>query len=293
VLAKVQLGLQQPTKRTTDDVRRAAVDRLGPVQLDLTSQLMSTGEASALHDDGHGLTSAPRAAFAAVLFLGWGILTVIWVSSTINLAADGESSAVISAVLSLALLTLLAGMEGLEVAVIDRWRVLYPERTTSELAAWLAARQLFVALIVTTATILSHRSELTIPFTSETISGTTVPKLFDIVWTGFTVLWFAQILPKHMAATNPDRYLGVLRRPLFPVVDVVRKIGVSMPAEWVARAVERRLDWPLTSAEEIEEAVLPREESLGRIWRELIPETPPASRAPGSRDTTQSGPAAE
>ena len=122
-------------------------------------------------EEGHSLSSAPRAAFAAVLFLGWAILTVIWVSSTIDLAADGESSAVISAVLSLALLTLLAGMEGLEVAVIDRWRVLYPERTTSQLAAWLAARQLFVALIVTTATILSHRSELTIPFTSETISG--------------------------------------------------------------------------------------------------------------------------
>ena len=50
-----------------------------------------------------------------------------------------------------------------------------------------------------------------------------MPKLFDIAWTGFTVLWFAQIFPKHMAATNPDRYLGDLRRPLFPVVDVVRR----------------------------------------------------------------------
>ena len=254
---------------------------------------MSTGEASASSGEGRSLTSAPRAAFAAVLFLGWGILTVIWVSSTIDLAADGESSAIVSAVLSLALMTLLAGMEGLEVAVIDRWRVLYPDRTTSQLAAWLAARQLFVALIVTTATILSHRSELTIPFTSETISGTTLPKVFDIVWTGFTVLWFAQILPKHMAATNPDRYLGVLRRPLFPVVDVVRRVGVSLPAEWVARAVERRLDWPLTSAEEIQESVLPREGSLGTIWRELIPETPPESGAPGPRDQAEPGRAGE
>jgi hypothetical protein len=250
---------------------------------------MSTGEVSASSGDGRSAASAARAAFAAVLFVGWAILTVIWVSSTIDLAADGEVSAVISAVLSLALLTLLAGMEGLEVAVIDRWRVLYPERTTSELAAWLAARQLFVALIVTTATILSHRSELTIPFTSETISGETLPKVFDIVWTGFTVLWFAQIFPKHLAATNPDRYLGVLRGPLFPIVEVVRKIGVSQPAEWVAKAVERRLDWPLTSAEEIEEAVLPREESLGRIWRELIPETPPESGAPGPQGQTEPG----
>ena len=227
--------------------------------------------------------SAPRAAFAAVLFLGWGLLTVIWVASTIDLAADGDVSAIVSAVVSLALMALLAGMEGLEVAVIDRWRSIYPDRPTSHLAAWLAARQLFVALIVTTATILSHRSELIIPFTSESISGTTLPKVFDIVWTGFTVLWFAQILPKHLAATNPDRYLGFLRRPLFPVVDVVRRIGVSLPAEWVAKAVERRLDWPLTEAERMQEAVAPQEESLGRIWRELIPESPPQRGAGGPR----------
>ena len=83
---------------------------------------MSTGEVSASSGDGRSVASAACAAFAAVLFLGWAILTVIWVGSTIDLAADGEVSAVISAVISLALLTLLAGMEGLEVAVIDRWR---------------------------------------------------------------------------------------------------------------------------------------------------------------------------
>lgn len=243
--------------------------------------------------DGHTLTSAPRIAFGVVLFVGWGILTVLWVGSTIDLAADGEIAAVISAVVAIALLTLLAGMEGLEVAVIDRWRVLYPDRSTSQLAGWLAARQLFVALIVTTATILSHRSEITLPGTSFSISEGTPLKLFDIVWTGFTVLWFAQIFPKHLAATNPDRYLGFLRAPLFPIVEVVRKIGVSQPGEWVAKAVERRLNWPLTAAEEIEEAVIPREESLAGIWRQLIPETPPEGGAPGARDVTEPGRAGE
>jgi Mg2+/Co2+ transporter CorB len=111
--------------------------------------------------------------------------------------------------------------------------------------------------------------------------------VFDIVWTGFTVLWFAQIFPKHLAATNPDRYLGFLRGPLFPIVEVVRRIGVSQPAEWVAKAVERRLAWPLTQTE-IEEAVLPREESLAGAWRELIPETPERG-APTPRDLTQPG----
>jgi hypothetical protein len=249
--------------------------------------------AAAPSEAGTSLRHAPGNVIGAVLFCAWGVETIMWVASTINLAADGEGAAIITALAALARMCLLAGMEGLEVAVIDRWRVLYPERTTSQLAAWLAARQLFVALIVTTATILSHRSELTIPFTSETISGTTLPKVFDIVWTGFTVLWFAQILPKHMAATNPDRYLGVLRRPLFPVVDLVRQAAIAKPAEWVAQAVEHRLHWPLTSAEQIQEAVLPHEGSLGQIWRELIPETPPAGAAPGPRDQAEPGRAGE
>ena len=104
------------------------------------------------------LRSVPRVTFGVVLFVAWGIETFFWVYATIHSAADGEVMPVVTAVAALALLVLLAGMEGLEVAVIDRWRSLYPQRTTSDLAAWLAARQLFVALIVTTATLLAHRT---------------------------------------------------------------------------------------------------------------------------------------
>ena len=230
--------------------------------------------------------SAPRFAFGVVLFVAWALATVVWVASTINLAADGDGMAVVTAVVAIALLTLLAGMEGLEVAVIDRWRVLYPDRPTSHLAAWLAARQLFVALIVTTATILINRSEIIVPLTGVSIDEGILLKVFDIVWTTATVLWFAQIFPKHLAATNPDRYLHYLRRSLFPVVEVVRRSGVPQPGEWVASAVERRLDWYMTDAEKMQESVAPPAESLGHIWRELIPESPPEKRAPAPRDET-------
>jgi hypothetical protein len=250
---------------------------------------MATAEGSPAAE-GSQLRSAPRFVFGVVLFVAWGIATVIWVASTIALVADGEAMAIVSAVVALLLLTLLAGMEGLEVAVIDRWRQLYPERPTSDLAAWLAARQLFVALIVTTATILANRSELIVPGTSLSIDHGAPLKIFDIAWTGLTVLWFGQIFPKHLAATNPDRYLEHLRRSLFPVVEVVRRMGVSQPGEWVASAIERRLKWPLTAAEEMQEAVLPREESLGRIWRALIPGRPPETGAGGAQDVRESGP---
>ena len=137
-------------------------------------------------------------------------------------------------------------MEGLEVAVIDRWKVMYPDRSTSSWPGWLAARQLFVALIVTTATLLANRSEVIVPLTGSASMKACPCAVFDIAWTGFTVLWFAQIFPKHLAATNPDRYLSHLRRLLFPIVEGVNKSGVPKPGAWTASGVERRLNWPLT-----------------------------------------------
>jgi hypothetical protein len=235
---------------------------------------------------GASLRSAPRVAFGAVLFLAWGIETLFWVYATVDSAANGDVMPLVTAVAALALLVLLAGMEGLEVSVIDRWQHLFPTRSLSDLAAWLAARQLFVALVVTAVTLLAHRDAIIVPFTSTEVTEGLALGLFDLTWTLFTVLWFAQIFPKHLAATNPDRYLKHLRRTLFPCVEAVRQVGVSQPGEWVAGGVERRLDWPLPHVESIEEAPPAREASLAAIWRELIPE-----RAPGrgtARGATQS-----
>jgi hypothetical protein len=216
--------------------------------------------------------SAPRAAFGGLLFVAWIAASIIWVWSTIDALADGEPMALVSAVAALALIALLAAMEGLEVAAIDRWRVIYPERTASGLAAWLAARQFFVAAIVTSATLLSERDPWIIPGTSADLDGIAAAVL-QLSWTGLTVLWFGQIFPKHLAATNPDRYLRHLRSFCFPVVDVVRKAGVSQPGEWTAAFVERRLDWH--PEVEIEEAPPRPRESLAEIWRQLIPESAP------------------
>ena len=239
---------------------------------------MSAGHAITTADQGTRIRSAPRVAFGAILFIAWGIETILWFASTVDRVADGEALPLISAVAALALMCLLAGMEGLEVAVIDRWRSMYPDRTTSELAGWLAARQLFVALIVTTATILAHRETIIIPGTSTEITGGFALGVFDLTWTGFTVLWFAQIFPKHLAATNPDRYLRHLRHTLFPIVEVVRRIGVSQPGEWVASGVERRLDWHATHVEEIQEGRQTRPESLAEVWRALLVDDAPARR---------------
>ena len=76
--------------------------------------------------DGSGLGSSLRTAFGVVLFVAWGIATVLWAYSAIHSLAEGDPGPAIRAVCALLLMILLAGMEGLEVAVIDRWRELYP-----------------------------------------------------------------------------------------------------------------------------------------------------------------------
>lgn len=225
--------------------------------------------------------SVPRVAFGAVLFIAWIAATVIWVWSTIDAVADGDVMALVTAVAALALIALLATMEGLEVAAIDRWRAIYPERTGRDLAAWLAARQFFVAAIVTSATLLSERDPWIIPGTSADLDGL-ASAVLQLTWTGLTVLWFGQIFPKHLAATNPDRYLRHLRGFCFPFVEWVRKAGVSQPGEWTAAFVERRLSWPAPHVE-IEEAPPRGRESLAEIWRQLIPEESPP-RATRSAD---------
>jgi hypothetical protein len=217
-----------------------------------------------------------------VLFVVWGIAAIMWVASTINLAADGEYMAIVTALVTFALLTFLAAAEGVEVTAIARWKAINPGSPTSELARWLAARQLFVALIVTSATLLANRSEVIVPGTGVSFNEELPLRVYDIFFVGLWVLWFAQILPKHLAATNPDRYLSYTRRWLFPVVRWVDRSGIPKPASWTALAVERRLSWPLTEAEEMQEAALPQPESLDHIWRELIPEGPSTGGAQGS-----------
>jgi hypothetical protein len=186
---------------------------------------------------------ALRAAVGVVLFVVWGVLTVLWVYDAIYKLAHGEPGPAIKAVVWLLLMLLLAGMEGLEIAVGLRWSHLYPDRPTSDLAGWLAARQLFVALIVTGATLLADRDSLAIPFVATPFKGAVALKIFNLVFTTLTVLWFMQIFPKHMAAVNADRYLKLTGRVVFPAVEFVRVIGISWPAEKIAKIVQNRFGW--------------------------------------------------
>jgi len=237
-------------------------------------------------EQGSRTSGALRATFGVVLFIAWAILTILWVYDAIYKLAHGEAGPVIMAVVALLLMSLLAVMEGLEVAVIDRWSQLFPERTMSDLAGWLAARQLFVALIVTAATMLAERDSIAVPFLSTEITSPAGLKIFNLVWTGLTVLWFMQIFPKHMAATNAYRYLKLTRAAFFPVVEFVRVIGISWPAEKTAKAVQNRLDWHPEPT--LEKAPSRGAVSLAAGWAALTPEQAPAAHHHPEDPTTRS-----
>jgi hypothetical protein len=224
-------------------------------------------------------TEGLRKTFGVFLLTAWTLATIVWVVSTIDLVIHGNALAAVTAAAALALLLLLGGMEGLEVSVIDRWQKVWPGASTALLAKFLAARQLFVALIVTAATLLANRSEIVLPFTDVRLTNGFSLSVFDLLWTTLTVLWFAQIFPKHLAATNPDRYLARLQGSLFPVVKVVHLLGISQPGEWTADFFEGWLQWP-AGAGELEPHHPGHELSMGSIWRELRKHEHRAERDP-------------
>ncbi len=210
-----------------------------------------------------------RATFGMVLFIAWGVLSVLWVYDAIYKLAHGEPGPAIAAVVALLLMFVLAVMEGLEVVMIHDWNRLYPDSTAHDLAAWLAARQMFVAFIVSAATILAQRTSIAIPFTSTEITGAVTLKIFNVIWTTLTILWFMQILPKHMAAINPDRYLKLTGWAALPVVNFVKAIGISWPAEKTAGGVQKVLNW---HAEPTLEGAPRRGEDLADAWAALTPD---------------------
>jgi Mg2+/Co2+ transporter CorB len=231
----------------------------------------------ATEQGGSTASGAARATFGMVLFIAWGVLSVLWVYDAIYKLAHGEPGPAIAAVVAILLMLVLAVMEGLEVVMIDGWSQLYPDRTAHDLAAWLAARQMFVALIVTSTTLLAERHTIAIPFTSTEITGAVTLKIFNVIWTTLTILWFMQILPKVMAAINPERYLKVTGGAALPVVNLVKAIGISWPAEKTAAAVQSLLGW---HPEPTLERAPRRGEDLADAWAALIPEDGRAAQRP-------------
>ena len=131
-------------------------------------------------------SGASRATFGVVLFIVWGVLTILWVYDAIYKLVHGEAGPAIKAVICAPADAPARGHGG---PGGGRHRPLEPPvpgPPDSDLAAWLAARQLFVALIVTAATLLAERDSLAIPFVATPFTGAVALKIFNLVFTTLT-----------------------------------------------------------------------------------------------------------
>jgi len=81
----------------------------------------------------------------------------------------------------------------------------------------------------------------------------------------------------RICATNADRYLKLTRAALSPIIEFVRVIGISWPAEVTAKAVQNRLGW---HAEPTLEGAPRRGVDLADAWAALIPEDKRAAQRP-------------
>ena len=202
---------------------------------------------------------APRNVVGVVLFVAWGIATIMWVASTINLAADGECMAIITAVAALALLVLLAVMEG------ARGRRDRPLEGDVPRPQHVAAGRLAGGPAALRRAHRDHRHA-----SGQSLRGhrachrrsasmKACPwRVFDIVMDGIHRVVVRSDLPEASRSDQSRPVSLAPTRSLFPVVEVVDKSGVPKPGAWTASAVERRLNWPLTDAEEMQEAVMPQ-----------------------------------
>ncbi len=64
------------------------------------------------------LGSGLRTTFGVVLFIAWGVETILWMYDAFHTLIEGHAGPAIKALVAILLMLLLAGMEGLEVAVI-------------------------------------------------------------------------------------------------------------------------------------------------------------------------------
>ena len=207
--------------------------------------------------------NVPRVAFGSALLLAWAVLTVVWVASTVT-----SGSLIIKGLIALALMALLAAMEGLEVAVIDRWREMYPERGTKLLAGGSRPGS------------SSWRSSSRRPRSSPTATSSSCPA------------WATPRTPPRSSSSRssgraspscgsrrssrstwprpiPIAISGTCRRRASPSSTPSGSSGCRSRASGRRTRIERSLDWHATEQDLEEGAPARRKDSIAEAWRAL------------------------
>lgn len=181
-----------------------------------------------------------------LLWAVWLYLTLVFLAT---LKAEGWPG-LFRGVLFAADVAILFFAEGFEVSVIDlsdkdcgplgdSITGKHLREVQVSLQCCLANRQIFVALAITAATLLTTFPALNMPFEGTTTSSSALA-LFPLSYVTLTVLWFSQVAPKLLAATDPEEFFA-LSQWLWPTVKAMSRLGLPDPGAQVALLMGRYL----------------------------------------------------
>ena len=172
-----------------------------------------------------------------LLWAVWIFLVIIYVATIAALCAEGHYSALIFAVVNLACGVFLFFAEGFEIAFAMLWSIrdsveadirdslrdLNPEFV-------LAQRQVIVVVTITIVSLTTSALEwIVIPGFGK-VQSYGAPYFFSLLFTTFSLLWFAQVFPKRIAARSAERFWRFSHWLLKPII-VAGKI-FDLPAPY-------------------------------------------------------------
>jgi hypothetical protein len=169
----------------------------------------------------------------------WTVLASVYVATVIGLVRQGHYSVLVWVGLSAASFVLLFFGEGFEIAFAMLWPVrdsaAADVRTSLEgldPEFILAQRQVIVVLAISVVTLTSAFESLHVPGVG-TIDSRAICALYSGLFTTLSVLWFAQVLPKRVAAKSPERFWRLSRWLLKLVAAEGRIIDLPGPCDYL------------------------------------------------------------
>jgi hypothetical protein len=175
-----------------------------------------------------------------ILWVAWAALLAIWVATLWKHLGKHDSTPLLLAAISIALLVLLSFAEGMELAVadlLDKDASQVSDSRTRELLSaiqqrsgfFFAQRQVFVVLIVSFTSLATSYDWIYVPFYGETRNAS-VAFWFSLTFVTLTVLWFSQVTPKRLAVANSEIFLGYSKF-VWTAIRLISLLGLPNPTD--------------------------------------------------------------
>jgi len=172
-----------------------------------------------------------------MLWVAWGTLFVAYLATIAGHCAEGELHYLGFAISSITCCALLFFAEGFEIS----FAMMFPQRNlmnseicrclqTLDAEHILAQRQIIVVATITILSLSSVFDWILIPGLGR-FSSPVVLSWFSGLFVTTTCLWFCQVLPKRLAARNPEQFWRLSQWLLKPIVIAGKFADFPAPAD--------------------------------------------------------------